>query len=75
MSEKITGVRVSHSEPRGNVTISVPAGTSLDKIFLSDALIQSIRGRFGPGGCEMCISGKDLHMNQYDEVILVALAE
>jgi hypothetical protein len=72
MSESTTGVRVSHHEPRSNVTISVPAGTSLDKIFRNDALIQSIRGR---GGCETCISGRDLHLNQFDEVIVVELAE
>jgi hypothetical protein len=75
MSESTTGVRVSHNESRRNVTISVPAGTSLDKIFRSDSLIRSIRGRVGPGGCETCMSGKDLHLNQFDEVINVELAE
>jgi hypothetical protein len=50
----------------------VPAGTSLDKIFVNEALIKSIRGS---GGCQTCLSGQDLHLHQFEEVILVELAE
>lgn len=75
MSESITGVHVSHSEPRGSVRVSVPAGTSLDKIFVNKDLIQSIRGPVRAGGCQTCLSGKDLHLQQFEEVILVELTE
>jgi hypothetical protein len=71
MSERLKGVQVAHSA-HGGVSVAVPAGTSLDKIFVNKALIQGIRG---PGGCQTCLSGKDLHLQQFEEVILVELAE
>ncbi len=70
MSKSITGVHVSRSE--GGVRISVPAGTSLDKVFRNEALVRAIRG---PGGCATCLSGRDLHLHQFDEVVVVELAE
>jgi hypothetical protein len=72
MPESITGVHVSRSEPPGGVRISVPAGTSLDKIFRNEAMVRAIRG---PGGSTTCISGRDLHLHQFDEVVLVELTE
>jgi hypothetical protein len=75
MSESRTGMHVSHFEPRRSVRVSVPAGTSLNKIFANEELIQGIRGRVGPGGCETCISGADINLHQFEEVILVELAE
>jgi hypothetical protein len=68
-------MHVSHVEPRRSVRVSVPAGTSLDKIFVNKELIQRIRGPFGPGGCETCISGADVNLHQFEEVIVVELAE
>lgn len=72
MAGSTTGVHVSRSESPGGVRISVPAGTSLDKIFRNEAMVRAIRG---PGGCTTCISGRDLHLHQFDEVTVVELAE
>jgi hypothetical protein len=57
---------------QGRVTVSIPDGMSLDKIFVNKALIKGIRGS---GGCQTCLSGQDLHLQQFEEVILVELAE
>ena len=71
MSKSQKGVYVARAA-EGGVRVSVPAGTSLDKIFVNEALIKGIRGS---GGCQTCLSGKDLHLQQFEEVILVELAE
>jgi hypothetical protein len=72
MPDSRQSIQVTHSA-EGGVRVSIPAGTSLDKIFVNKALIKGIRG--GPGGCQACLSGKDLHLQQFEKVILVELAE
>ncbi len=74
MSESAKGVHIARLE-QGSVRVSVPKGTSLDKIFKSKALVEGIRGPVRAGGCQACISGKDLRLEQFEEVILVELAE
>jgi hypothetical protein len=38
MSDSGIGMHVSHSEPRRSVRVSVPAGTSLNKVFAIEKL-------------------------------------
>jgi hypothetical protein len=56
------------------VEISVPAGTSLDKVFTHAGLVGAVRG-IGPRGCETCISGREFLVNIYEEVTLVEFEE
>jgi hypothetical protein len=71
MSKSLKGVHVARGA-QGGVRVSVPAGTSLEKIFVNEALIKGIRGS---GGCQACLSGQDLHLHQFEEVILVELPQ
>jgi hypothetical protein len=71
MSDRLKGAHVAHTA-QGGVRVGVPAGTSLEKIFVNKALIKVIRGS---GGCQTCLSGKDLHLQQFEDLILVELQE
>ena len=62
------------SVDKPTVEISVPAGTSLDKVFNHSDLVNVVRG-IGPRGCETCISGREFLVNIYEEVTLVELGE
>jgi hypothetical protein len=73
-SERVAKVRVLHFSDRPTFEVSVPGGTSLEKVFASSALIQAVRG-IGPRGCETCLSGREFLVNLYDEVTRVEFEE
>jgi len=76
MPDKISAARVSQSDTGARVRVSVPAGTRLEDLFVDPNLINVIRGFGGrPGGCETCLSGSDIYMAQFEEVILVEFEE
>jgi hypothetical protein len=56
------------------IAVAVPAGTNVEKVLQSEALVNAVRG-IGPRGCETCISGREFLVNIYEEVTLVEFAE
>lgn len=71
MSRIANGVQVARLN-KGAVRVAAPEGTSLDDIF-KPKVADAIR-RLGRGGCAACISGLDLLLEQFEEVVQVDLA-
>ena len=70
--DKGRAVRVAQSGGRAAVTVSVPSGSSLNRLLVDEALVSAIR-QLRPGGCETCLSGVDIFLHQFEEVVLVEL--
>ena len=63
-------VRVAQAGGRPSVDVSIPGGTNLNRLLADTELISVIR-QLHPGGCETCISGQDIFLHQFEEVVLV----
>lgn len=67
-------VRMLHADCRPTLEVAVPAGTPFVELASQKEWLVDLLRKFGPRGCEMCLSGRDIIIRErFDDVINVAL--
>jgi hypothetical protein len=67
-------VRMLHADCRPTVEVAVPVGTPFVDLASRKEWLVDVLRQFGPRGCEMCLSGRDIIIRErFDDVINVAL--
>lgn len=65
--------RLVNAECRSTVEIAIPVGTSFDDVLKRNDRLIDIISRFRPRGCQACLSGRDLIIREFEEVINVEI--
>lgn len=66
--------RMVNTDCRPTLEVAVPAGTQFVDIVAQKEWLVDLARKFGPRGCEMCLSGRDILIRErFEEVINVAI--